>query len=192
VRRDQLQRSAPRTDTKVHLSSVIKYMLRKIDPRRYGRDWSKLSDADLLRLEIGYLWEDTVFSPEILARLYVDSNLIAQPGFVRDGIHMTPDGYDVLEDTVVEVKFTSMLTAKPDHAKFRHWLWQNKGYCHGLGVTSARFIVLFSRGADAYGLAQPEAYEWRITYTPEELRRNWRMILVNRDEMLAEQKGEKG
>ena len=175
----------PRTEG-VHLSQVIQYILRKLEPARYGKDWADLSDEERLRIECGYLWEDLVFSPIMLDRIFPrDSDtVIRNLELDEDSIYQTLDGFHVRRNRVIEVKYSGSNVADPNDPKFKHWRWQNMAYCRTARTTRAVFIVLFHVGRGIRPFL-PEAQLWWVRYTPAELEKNWHMIQVNRDEMLA-------
>lgn len=176
----------------VHQSDIIKHILNKLDPKRYGRDFADLSAEELLQVEMGFLWEDVVFSEAILSRIFdgdTDS-IVRNLELEEDDIFQTLDGYHARRDIVIEVKYTGMFLAEPQDPKFRHWFWQNMGYCRTARTLRSIFVVLFHLG-DGRRPSLPKGQLWKVRYTAAELEKNWRMLLVNRDEMLREGRGQR-
>lgn len=171
----------------VHLSSIIKRMLLAKDRKRYG---GPVTDAVRLRWESGFLWE-ILFSKALansksLAQHWGYDDLLPQQPRVLDGIVTTVDFFSRPIRTVVETKAT-LLSAAHSIESDRYWAWrvQVKGYCWVWDTDRADIIAFHMRGD--YGEDQrPMARRYRLQFSYADLKKNWQMVLVNRDALLRE------
>ena len=154
--------------TGLHLSSIIKSILVGLDPKRFGA--GPTSDS-YTKFELGFMWED------LLARRRTGQCVILQAGIEKDGIRMTPDGFDICEWKVLESKATWMSARDPITApKFRHWIWQVMAYCHAMDTQLAMLEVLFVNGT--YSNDRGPMFKcWNLEFTIDELKENWSMII---------------
>lgn len=164
----------------LHLSSIIKSILVGLDPKRFG---GGLTSSSYARFEVGYALED------MLTRRRLERGVLLQQSVEKDGVRMTLDGLDILTPgwKVLESKATWLslrdpapkgklgMPRTPDHPKFRHWIWQTMGYCHGVDTNRALLEVLFVNGD--YRPSQPVLKAWELEFTPQELQENWAMVL---------------
>lgn len=150
----------------LHLSTIIQDILRDLDPRRYGGDF------DWNRVESGTTFE-RVLERELMAR---NPNLVRPGEFHLNGIACSPDGWDPIDRVVEEYKWTWKSSRYPiTDDRFWPWAVQIKGYCHVVGTTRARLRVFFVNGD--YSNFTPELRSWLLTFTEQELRDNWLMVL---------------
>lgn len=160
--------ASPHRTPGLHLSQIIKSICIEMDPKRF-----KHQDGPLPwdRFEAGFSFERVL---EMAFQSRRDG--IFRPGEIeRDGIICSPDGIDPTDWRLEEFKFTWMSSYDaPEHAKFRHWLWQMQAYCYVLGTTRSRLRAFFVNGN--YRGHQPEYRVWNIDFTEEELDQNWRML----------------
>lgn len=171
----------------LHLSHIIHDLAATMEPKRFHHD-------DRPGLDL-----DTV--PKIWLGQATDHYLRhIRPGvgvgeIDKDGVTMTCDNVSLLgepprpglvgdyaDDWVVEeFKLTWMSPGKLpieqaiQDKKFRHWLWQLKGYCWAWETRRARLVVLFVNGRYAPPTPHPEQLD--IVFTYEELKNNWAMLL---------------
>jgi hypothetical protein len=107
--------------------------------------------------------------------------VMIHPGeWEKDGIKMSPDALWVYEDVLEEWKATYKSSLKPLEENTT-WLWQNKAYCHALGMKKARFRVLHLNGAYRRGTGRcangPCIKTWFVEYSEAELESNWSMVV---------------
>lgn len=172
----------------LHQSDIIKSLAADLEPERF--DSSK--PMDMTRVETGFAFE------HILERgLAARHTGLFRPGEVSaDGITGSPDGLDIGVDPWVLYEFKATWMSIKDgiqHTKFRHWLWQIKGYLYMLQLHRARLIALFVRGhykwedATVDGVVLPSGpllLQWDMEFTDEELLFNWAYLVKH-----ARQKG---
>lgn len=164
-----LQPAGPPRSTGLHVSQVIKSLLVKLEPERFGgeMDWTKI--------ELGFAVE------ALIEHAFRDRQQdIARIGeLVKDDIAGTPDGLSVDDEGLLihEIKCTWMSSTDcPDHKKFSHWLWQIKSYCHMADALRARLHVFFVNG-NYRDTRNPEYREWDLLFSQGELEENWAMIV---------------
>lgn len=150
----------------LHLSDILQSILKGLDPKKYSQamDWN--------RVDSGTTFE-RVLERELMAR---NPNLVRPGEFSLNGIACSPDGFDPVDRVVEEYKWT-WKSAKYPLTDDRYWPWlvQIKGYCHVTGTTRARLRVFFVNGD--YQSFTPELRSWLLTFTEQELRDNWLMLL---------------
>lgn len=186
---DRMHANAPHErSTGLHQSQIIKSLCTDLEPERF--DPSK--PMDMTRVETGFAFE------HILERgLAARHPGLIRPGEVEcDGISGSPDGLDIAVDPwlLYEFKATWMSIGDGIQAqKFRHWIWQIKGYLYMLKLRHARLIALFVRGhykwedAKVDGVVLPSGpllLQWDFEFTENELVMNWGMLIRH-----ARQKG---
>lgn len=181
--------SGPRSDG-LHLSSIYKILMQRIQPARFKKD----SPMDMQRVEIGLLFEN------MLERALAEKFSTVRPGelFSDEGIAMSPDGVNPTEGVLEEYKATYMSSRGGIHEevvvdgityhvirdKFQHWIYQICGYCKWLGVNGCILRVLFVCGDYNRPIA-PQFKSYRLSFTDEEIERNWEtLMLVAREEGL--------
>jgi hypothetical protein len=151
-----------------------------------------LDDQEGVRLVEGFLWEVVLEyvcagmgfdeAIELAFKRYMTalrSNIVTQMKLEKDGIHMTPDGFNDSEGVMESYKctrrsFKSAKSAEDFEANFWPWIVQEQSYCWAKGVDTARWIVLWQAGDYSQGPgAPPKILEVTATWTPEELSENW-------------------
>ena len=159
-------------------------------------------DQEGVRLVEGFLWEtaleyvcagvgideamDLAFKRYMIA---LRSDIVTQIKVEKDGIHMTPDGFNKAEGLTESYKLTrrSFKRAKSaEDFKTNFWAWivQEQGYCLALGVDTARYIVLWQAGDYSGGPGDPpKMMECTITFTVEELIENWGRVCAYADKI---------
>ena len=170
----------------VHLSDVIKYILIKKNKERYG---GKVNKAARLRWESGNAWE-RLFSRALAAPAGY-GKLVAQDTIVKDDIEGNPDYRDIDNNIIIESKWTMLSAAHAvESPAFWPYLVQIKGYCWMWDTDRGDLIVFHTMGDynREKGLPEPVAYQHALRFNADELRRNWAMLLVNRDAMVKEGK----
>jgi hypothetical protein len=191
----QRSRSGDRT-AGVHLSTVIKFYMQKIEPERFS------GDADLALFQTGFLWEDVnswAFSRQMrkkkrckrcgCSEAHGPQN--SQLEVELDDILMTPDEFNTKIWRIGETKATKMSRRHPlTSNKFWHWMVQIKGYCNYFNATEAELKVLWVNGS--YELAggrfgKTVATGHLLKFTPRELKENWELVVLrSRDRMLKD------
>ena len=153
----------------VHLSDILDGIERDLG-QEYQQNW----DQETLFC-MGYAVEAAI---ELgLAHTYT----FRPPEIVKDGIIMSPDGFNPDEWVIDEYKstFKTLENSSPD--KIWKWMAQNKGYCMGIGrnpetnqYPQARFFVLSVNMHRGEG---PKRQAYSIKYTDQEIEDNWAMVL---------------
>lgn len=153
-------------------------------------------DQLLVRMQEGFLWE--VALEYVTAGMTVDGALelafkrymvelrkgvSKQVQVEMDGIRMTPDGFDSVAGRLESYKCTrrSLGGAKSQEefvTNFWEWQMQEMSYCLAVGVDSVRWVVLWQGGDYKRGAGTgPRVMESTATWSVEELKENWRVVL---------------
>jgi hypothetical protein len=153
----------------LHVSQVLKSILVKLEPERFGgeMDWTKIELGFAVEALIEHAFRDRQQDILRLGELW------------KDEIAGTPDGMSFHDGTLIihEIKCTWMSSTDcPDHKKFAHWIWQIKSYCHMAETCHARLHVFFVNG-NYKDSRSPEYKEWDLLFSPSELEENWMMVL---------------
>jgi hypothetical protein len=173
--------SGPRSEG-LHQSTIIKALMRRLQPNRF-----KDGPMDLTRVEIGLLFEN------MLERGLAEKFATVRPGemFSAEGIAMSPDGLNPTDCCLEEFKATYM-SSRDGFAerveidgvdywvprdKFLHWVYQICGYLKVLGINDAILRVLFLAG-DYSRPIQPQFKSYRLSFTDEEIESKWQTILL--------------
>lgn len=176
-----------------HVSTCIKHLLMKIDPKKYGKP--EAPDTRLL-WELGLAWEAIALSrsfwKRILRRTFPEMSF-RQVQVQLDGIWGTCDMVSLAArtlrpepvDLITESKLTrySMIHHPKTSINFWGWRVQMMSYCTMWGTKHALLPVLFLNGDYKPKEMVPRA--WDITFKQSELDENWDMMLGARDEILA-------
>lgn len=156
----------PRT-TGLHLSQILDDIEKTLGQDYRDHPW----DMDPCRA-LGFLMERVIQS-HLIGSL-VEAGALIRPGEIcRDGIYMTPDGWNVKEEILEEWKVTWKSARRPIESFDRYW-WQIKAYCYGLATSRARLRVFFTNGD--YRGSGPRLQSWEAEFTERELGDNWTMI----------------
>lgn len=107
-----------------------------------------------------------------------------------DGLVGTPDLFDVDDYLPIEMKVTWRSSRRSITENFWTWHAQMKSYAKMTASNQAKLIVFFVNGN--YRDSGPQLKMWCFTYTPDELKANWTMILKHRDVMIREQEETNG
>lgn len=94
----------------------------------------------------------------------------------HDGVFLTVDLYDVIEDEVVELKATWMSAFNIDPEGEKMWRYRKQlgAYCEAARTLKGRLVVCFVIGD--YKGDSPRYRDWRFEWTREELAENWMML----------------
>ena len=153
-------------------------------------------DQEFVRMQEGFLWEralefvasgmsldeamDTSFKRYMIrTREHVTKQISVQ----KDGVWMTPDGFDPVAGALESYKVTrrTLRNARTEDdfvANYWAWLVQEKSYCYAVGVDTVHWIVLWQAGDYSRGVGQgPQMLESTAVFTPEELVSNWATVL---------------
>lgn len=158
-----------------------------------------------LRAQTGFLWEAAVEyhiagmpideALELAFKRHMRSlrQMSRQVKLELDGVHMTPDG--IWGKALLSWKATWRGQGKAaDLQSFEDnfWTWHDaeKAYCWaaqkaGLlpeGEATCRFEVLWVRG-DYRGAGGPKALGCEVTWSPDELAENWRIVMLVKERM---------
>lgn len=154
----------------IHLTDVISYLERvkgQTAPNYEGWEEAAL---------VGLLWEDAV-SQALTTQFHRSGDGGIEPvgELEHDGVLLTPDGYDPVEDAVWEFKATWKSSRTAPEEVWRY-LVQLKAYCHVLGTRVGKLVVLYVCG-DYQRPQRPQRVGRRLTFSAQELEENWRMIV---------------
>jgi hypothetical protein len=153
-------------------------------------------DQEFVRMQEGFLWERALeFAAagmpldealEVAFKRYMVSvrgSVTKQIAVERDGIHMTPDGFNPVTGELESYKVTrrTLRNARLQEdfeTNFWPWCVQEKSYCLAVGVDTVRWIVLWAAGDYSKGPGSgPQMLTSVATFTAEELMENWRVVL---------------
>lgn len=191
-----------------HVSGLIKHILLKMDPKRYGSD---ITDDTRVLWEMGLAWEDIALSRAFWRRILkrkFPKHSFRQVQMEKDGIWGTTDmlslsgerppdmvdskgrvnTYDIIPRRLItESKLTqiSMVNDPAESIKFWSWRVQMMAYCHMWGARDALLPVCFLNGDYRPRRIVPRA--WSVKFEQSELVENWGMLLQARDEILETQ-----
>lgn len=163
----------PRTG--VHLSTIIKDLLRIHNPKRYGKPADANTFAAWSR---GYALEDMLKSHRLWP-----SSLLLQQEFADDDIIHTLDGFDPIREIVYESKCTLLSAGRPiTDDVFISWKWQIRCY---MRVSRARlcYLDVLHLCGDWNPPQTTPPKRWRWTKEPREEDAYWSMIRRHRDRM---------
>ena len=153
-------------------------------------------DQDSVRLQEGYLWESAL--EYVAGGLSVDEafdlafrrlmvtvrqGIAKQVCISRDGIRMTPDGFNASKGEIESYKHTrrSLRNAKDQsefESNFWTWMVQEKSYAYALGVDTCTWIVLWAAGDYSMGAgSSPKVLQSTGVWTADELAENWRVVM---------------
>jgi len=168
-----------------HVSGLIKHILLKMDPKRYGSD---ITDDTRVLWEMGLAWEDIALSrafwKRILKRKF-PKHSYRQVQTEKDGVWGTCDMLSLGKDRLItESKLTqiSMVNDPAESIKFWSWRVQMMAYCHMWGARDALLPVCFLNGDYRPRRIVPRA--WSVRFKQSELVENWGMLLQARDEIV--------
>jgi hypothetical protein len=188
----------PARSVGVHVTQITGAIMRRIDPKRYGREFDRAGRENYQ--ETGFLWE------EILGRAIAFRAIDGQgtpwglpeefrfrPGEIeRDGIIGSPDAFALLptaDAPVIEEykatwkSMTPFLTPDADDAKklsaledkrYLGYLLQIKSYCAMVHADRARLVIFFINGDYTKMAPVPRAFE--LQFGLVELEEHWMMI----------------
>jgi hypothetical protein len=140
-----------------------------------------------LVLGVGMAWE------EFCVTLAACENVIWQPGErVCDGVILSPDGWDFQANRLEEFKATWTSSASKSGGEKtieEMWLYrvQMMAYCYAMGTVLARLHVLFINGNYRYeGVGPQPVYRvYEMEFTKRELKRNWEMLMREKERQVA-------
>lgn len=176
----------------IHVSSIIKWLLAKQDPKTYG---GEVDDAARLRFELGFAWEMVALKQAFLQRVVGWADVQAEwlrfqsvckrPLQSGESVTGTADATDEINKIIYETKLTRISSANDlSSMRFRHWHWQTMAYCHMRGWLKSRFVVCHLDG-DWRQNRDIQLVAYDVQYSRVETARNWRM-LVNAIEDMKE------
>jgi hypothetical protein len=103
----------------------------------------------------------------------------------KDGISMTPDGFDFDNWWIKESKATWRSSSRElTDPSFFDWMVQLKSYCNAMETVQAKLQVLFINGN--YRNSGPQYRAYLITFTEHDLRDSWRMVVKHKEKMIRE------
>ncbi len=162
----------PERSEGVHLTDVIRDIMQEtgIALAKGGSMWTP-DDLEMAG-EIGFMWEEALSSvlkgrlPERLGEIE------------RDGISMSPDGFDFDPWELWEYKATWVSCRRDPCDNFK-WMSQVKGYLNYFGPNEAglyvvKMAVLYINGD--YKPPKPKYRGYKITFYPIEVEENWSMV----------------
>lgn len=146
---------------------------------------SELSPSELKRLgnyrAMGFAWERAI--EHSLVDAFATGTVIRPGEFTLDGIHCTPDLFDIEDYALEEWKATWRSMNRIDRAGIYNaldkdfWVWgvQMKAYLRVLQTRRARLRVFFVNGD--YRESGPRTRGWQLDFTQKELDDNWAMLV---------------
>jgi hypothetical protein len=147
----------------LHVTDVIRSLLDSVGLiKRTASNWN----MDVT-VAAGFLFE------EVLARYIIpESERIGEVS--RDGIACSPDGFDIDEWILDEIKFTwkSSNNLPQDNIQ---WMMQIMAYCYVMQTLEARLWVYYVMGQ--YKGGGPEFKCFKITFEAHEIAENWDRIV---------------
>lgn len=167
----ELQESFPltlveRSTNKPHVSEIIHDMLIDLGIEKRG------AAPNPYQFEKGYVWER-------LLSIALPNRAVRPGELELDGIVLSPDGIgfcDWIQESVVEEYKCTARSSKGNPTNNVGWMMQLKAYCKGVGVLSAVMRILYLNGD--YGRERaPIPGTYLITFTQEELDKNWNAIV---------------
>ncbi len=211
TRTDMLLPVAPRRQREhrepgLHLSAIIKDLCVRMDPERFDKQRGGRDAAEVVDLEtVPKIWLGQAmdyYLGTVLAKQRQDGKApkaIRPGGIPRDGIWMTSDllvlseeparpglSLDTDEESMVEEwKLTWMSNSQGiTDAKFRHWLWQLKGYCYAWETLRGRIRAFHVNGDYKWlyrkkGQPDPPQVHYLVhefVFTYQDLTENWAML----------------
>ena len=165
-----------------HLSDVLQDLYIRLNKPK-PRDPKETGPETLWTL--GLAWETIIAWAWSQVFPLQPDRIIHLGEFELDGIIMTPDRLDIVDNCVIETKCTFKSAAKWPISE--QWLWRVQGmaYCHALGMTMCRYYVLHVKDIlGMYGGPPIPPKVWEVEWTQGELERNWNMVTAHRDNML--------
>lgn len=152
----------------LHQSTILKDILQTLEPKRFDPK----KPFDLLRVQLGMAFEDAI-GGWLTRRI----KGWTKPGeFKRDGIIVSPDGFDEEAWEGTEIKATYVSSKEGIlHPKLSHWHMQMKGYCKVLGTRIWNVRPLFICGD--YKPPFPQLRGFRCEYSQREIDDYWAMAL---------------
>jgi hypothetical protein len=183
------QQHHPRADG-IHLSSILGHMHGYRDeiipesPLTRAEFMSPNNDGgynELMRM--GELFETGLkYDLDIIYPGRYDFNPVPM---CIDGIHMTPDGYDIELDCIAEMKFTlKSAKAAPGDKRFTYFEQQVMSYARADGCNAGCIMIGHYNGE--YGQMNDAVYhEWYSRYSQSELDDNWFSILAHLAQYVA-------
>jgi hypothetical protein len=187
----------------LHVSGLISHLLRANKIRQYklaaqatGEDWKRT----FMYWEAGFVHE------LVMTRAYVErrqaeagAKCVCQLEVEKDGVFGTIDIFDLALWMVVEMKWTLMSSKRwLDVERLKRvrepalpkWMWawemQIKAYCYMVESTVAELHVTFGSGNYKGSGVVPKRI--RLHFSPEELQRNWTMLMANAKAVRADKK----
>lgn len=176
--------AAPTRPAGLHVTSIIRAALKLAGNKKKWKDDDLMTDEERhtaqVRWEMGFAWEQ-VFEAVLAPRMFSRRQVVRQEPLQVEGIWLSPDAMSVIDWTLEEYKLTwrSMSSVSDLEGEFDSWFMQIKAYCYALKTFKARLFVFFVNGN--YRGSGPTVRRFDITFTPQELKSNWAMILNNRE-----------
>ena len=177
VDRDQIElfRQHDRTPGH-HVSTALHNVMAALYPDRFGGDDGPNQD----RLDLGNAMEHAL--ADALARAHPERYM--RPGeLTHEGIHGTPDLWDLPQWATVEIKLTWASSKRANDIEdpwfWRYWM-QLRSYAHMAGMTKGYLIIYFINGDYSYDRGGgPKGMMWEDEWDAEDLQETWDMVKAN-------------
>lgn len=169
----------------IHVSDVIRHIENTVTKKGKRPPTSELSRDEIRRMgnytSVGWAWEAVLRTS--LTKVWYEDYIVPVGEIECDGLTGTPDGLNTEEVCVEEFKATwrSSRRSRDLEGEFWSWMVQIKAYCHMLALLEARLRVFFVNGN--YRSSGPEIKVWALSFTREELKQNWKMLLVGAESL---------
>jgi len=187
--------SQPNRPTGIHLSNILAKIHGYSDSIQPETKQSQSEFEPNNLMELGTMFEFAL--KHWLAVNNPDRYILDPPPLILDGIHMTPDLYDLERDAYPDIKFTKKSAracpggVSPDDKRFDYWEMQVKSYCHGDKCPNGQLMVCHVNGIYAWLSKRASVEEianddtvfniWERHYTDEELIANWAIVMAHKE-----------
>lgn len=175
--------------TGLHVSEIIRFIRERVTGIKYVEQ-----EGDPNWALIGLIFENMI--EDAFSRYMSAARrdlIVSQSELCVDGVYLTPDAFNVEDGVCEEFKATYRSLRKlnePDGMVTHFWPWltQVAAYCYALGCDTARIVALFVMGDYSYRPPDggPQIRCIEVTFTPQELEDNWKMLLANADAVRKE------
>jgi len=156
----------------LHFSDLQSLMLHERDPEKFSLDEGEDFDQGTKgRMELGCAFE--MYEKYKLRKAGYE--IIDGVEHTQDGVLLTPDG-ETPGERIWEFKLSYASSAR--EIEDWHWYWfiQIKAYAHARQLLKASLIVCNVCG-NWKPPTEPHKRRFDLTFTPRELRENWRKVL---------------
>ena len=171
--------AGPHRSEGCHVSEIIRSIENDVTRPGKRKPISELTGEERRRMGAyvhgGFAWEEIIRRAVVEMYLASEDRFMSPGEFELDGIYGTPDWIDTEDWAIEEFKCTWRSSRRPITENFWAWWVQIKAYCRMAGVETARLRVFFVNGD--YRESGPQIKMYQASFTDEELKDNWHMLL---------------